>query len=202
MKIAYSGPETKPTPAPSRRERETDGLIRQLVRAAPSGAAAWNALGVESTVDEDGGPVTTPVLMSPERMAANNRAMEVDHRIAQGWDHIAKAGKLVPRAWIDRLVELHDESQDRLFELDAVRIAEAAVAGRQMPDVFGCLLQRASVEADGYLRDRGEPPSEVGAALDRMGRAIESGKVEVMRHAAKKYVEAAARARYGEGVSE
>lgn len=205
VKIAFQEPKAAATANPvtaPRRPSKTDELIRDLVREAPDGAAAWERLmvGVDAERDSDGRVLVVPVLMSPERLAANNAALEVDHRIAAGWAWLAKCGDgPYPRSWVERLKELHGESQDRLFELDAVRIAEAN--GKVEPNVWGCLLRRAAQEADVYTAglDKEAAADATHPHLARMGEAVDAGDVERARRAGKEYVWAAIEAKYAVG---
>jgi len=205
--VTVRGDRPKPTAAERPKPRANHALgalIAELVREAPSGAGAWKVLSIGADLDRDGDgrELVVPVLMSPERLAANNAAMEVDYRIARGWEWLAKCGDgPYPRSWVERLKELHAESQDRLFELDAVRIAEAVTAGKSGLDAWGCLLSRAAQEADGYAAglDKEAFADATHPYLARMGEAIDALDVDLARRAAKEYVWAAVEAKYAAG---
>lgn len=211
VKIAFSEGRTSTAAAPTapRKPSATQQLIAELVREAPDETAAWGRLmvGVDLERDGDGRVLVVPVLMSPERLAANDAAAAVDHRIAQGWTWLAKCGDgPYPRSWVERLKELHDESQDRLFDLDAVRIVEAAAVGKEL-SVWSCLLNRAAQEADAYTvaLDKEAVADRTHPMLGRMGEAVDAGDVDRARRWAKEYVRAAIEAKYamtGEGIDE
>lgn len=206
MKIALRPPPAA-APAEPRPKRlapsPVDLLVRELVRHAPDGAAAWERLmiGVDLDRAEDGTLLVVNVLMSPERLAANEAAMAVDHKIGRGWEWIAKAGDEIPRAYLERLCELHDESLDRLAELDAIRRRENAAAGRDVASPEADWLHRACCEAEGYLK--GATPNErVSAALESVGAAIDAGEEKLVARAAKRYVRAAVWQRWADQVVE
>lgn len=201
MRVSSKSAAAPAAPERPQRPSRTQALIASLIREAPSGAAAWERLmvGVEIERDGDGRVLTVPILMSPERLAANDAAMAVDHRIAAGWGWLAKCGDgPYPRSWVERLKELHAESQERLFDLDAVRIAEAEAAGRPCPDAFACVLSRASQEAECYLQGAEAPPP-MKLALSALGQAIDDGDLERARKWGAEYVAQAVEAKYAQG---
>lgn len=178
--------KTKAVPA----EPVEPDRISENVKAAPDEAAAWGAL---SRVAE--------VPLSPARRQFNDEAAAVDHAIAKGWKVLAEWEQShtdpPPASWVERLVQLHAEQLDKFFDLDRIRLYEAETLGLDIGTLAGCVLDRALAEGYGYLRDVPAPGGDVAAAMVRLGGAFDVGDADAALSAAKDYVGAAVRRRYG-----
>jgi hypothetical protein len=160
------------------------------VRMAPTGEAAWAALG------------TVEVPLSPLRRQLNDEAMAIDHKIAKGWSVLAEWERghtdPPPAEWVDRLVELHAEQLDKLFDLDRVRVFEAEHLGIDVGTLCAAVLNRASVAFYGYWVGHEVPVlwPEAQAAFEQMCKDIDMDDAGSALERAKEYVASAVRMRY------
>lgn len=177
-----------PTPRAPRAPVEPN-RIAENVRLAPDEAAAWGVLGA-----------TIEVPLSPIRRQLNDEAMELDHRIAKGQkvlaEYPAQFGEPPPPAWVDKLIDLHAEQLDKLYDLDRVRVFEAEHLGIDVGTLCACILHRMCSAAEAYLNGS-LPDTDGAAALERLCQEIDADEPGCALEEAKTYVAAAVRHRYG-----